>query len=133
MDELVRWAVGLLGVSVVIGHFVTRLLVDILNSHVPSSDGKWKEIPAWLRKTLIGVVERVFFTVAIAAGLSGTAVAMIGWTALKGSLYWASYRESHPSNVLIAIIGSLVSLLFAIFGAQICNGKLWGWFLKCVA
>jgi hypothetical protein len=127
MDDLIRWSVGLVGVSLVLGHFFTRALVTVLNRKIPVVAGPWKEIPTWLRKTLIGLVERTFFTVAIAVGLSGTAVAMIGWTALKGTLYWASYKEAHPANVLIALIGSLVSLLFAVLGALICNGELWNW------
>lgn len=130
MEDLIRWGVGLVGVSLVLGHFVTRALTTVLNRNIPVETGPWNEIPKWLRKTLIGLVERTFFTVAVAVGLSGTAVAMIGWTALKGTLYWASYKETHPANVLIALIGSLVSLLFAVLGALLCNGELWDWLLK---
>ena len=129
MDDLLHWSVGLVGVAVLLGHFATRWFVNILNRKVSTKKGPWDEIPSWLRKTLIGVVERTFFTVAIAVDLSGTAIAMIGWTALKGTLYWASYKATHPANVLIAVMGSLISLLFAIIGAQVCNGRLWNWAL----
>ena len=126
MEELIRWAVGLLGVALIAGHFLTRWFVQYLNRKIETDEenSPWSKIPSWLRKTLIGFVERTFFTVVIAVDLSGTAIAMIGWTALKGTLYWASFKEKYPGNVLVAIIGSLVSLLFAIIGAQICKGRL---------
>jgi len=130
MDVVVQWIVGLLVVSLLIGHVVTRAFVTFLKGLINTPDPALKleavNIPPLLRKTMVGLVERTFFTIVIAAGLTGTAVAMIAWTAIKGSLYWSHYQK-HPEHVLTAMLGSLVSLLWAVIGAFICNGKFWIW------
>jgi hypothetical protein len=142
MEEVIRWIVGLLMVSLLLGHYATRAFILVLEQRIgivdpsPPSDEvstkpgqlqSWLKIPEWLRRTMVGLVERTFFTVVIGAGLGGAAVAMILWTGLKGTLYWTAYEESHPANILVALLGNVVSLLFAVVGGCLCNGELWGW------
>ncbi len=129
LKDILLWLTGLVVVSLVGGHFTTRLFVDQLNKKVRTQDvdGPWDKVPDWLRKRTVGLVERLFFTTIIAADLSGAPVAMIAWISVKGYFYWSTFEGKYPTQVLIAVLGSLVSLWWAMVGGFICNGRLWHW------
>ena len=141
LSDLLRWTVGLVGVSLILGHFGTRAFVRYLDLRVSNEtiDGgedlegepPWAHVPEWLSGLAVGMVERVFFTTIIAVNLSGTAIAMIGWTALKGAAYWNTFGNQYRAHAFVGLLGSLISMLFSVIGAFICNGVLWCWVLGC--
>lgn len=73
----------------------------------------------------IGFVERTFFFIAVANGIGGSAVAMIGWTTFKNLSYWkAFFDESNSTTVRqfqFVIMANLVSLTFAMLGGITCK------------
>lgn len=137
LSDFLRWTVGLVGVSVILGHFGTAAFVRFLDLRIakerihrgdqPQSETPWAHVPQWLSGLTVGMVERVFFTTIIAGNLSGTAIAMIGWTALKGAAYWNAFGGEYRAHAFVGLLGSLVSMLFSVIGAFICTGVLWYW------
>jgi hypothetical protein len=83
-----------------------------------------KEIPPWLT----GVVERSFFTVLVGLDLAGIPTAMVGWLALKLATNWnhPDWKDKPDARTfaLSALLGGLVSMLFALVGGLLCAGKL---------
>ena len=94
----------------------------------PSYNGpQTRQVPRWL----IGFIERLFFTPIVAYHISGTAVAMIVWITVKMATNWNRMTRTKSSNnpwivpfALSSLLGSLVSMLFALLGGLICNGKI---------
>ncbi len=85
-------------------------------------------MPNWL----IGLSERLFFTVVVAFGVSGAAFAMIAWIMLKIVPNWELYVKHGATNKPLAwssILASLCSMFFALLGGLICRGEIWysGW------
>jgi hypothetical protein len=76
----------------------------------------------WLYSgVLTGVFERFFFTGAL--GLirgSDIVAAMIGWIAVKGQVHYQIFTQKDPeqnmSRVYLGLLGSLASLLLAVWG-----------------
>ena len=148
MDSaILRWVIGLVLVSGLLGWLVTTIflgllrqyitqknltargvmifLLDVLRGH--TTDSTARGVMPWLT----GVVERTFFTVAIGLGLSGGALAgMLIWVTFKYYVNWQRrqgrpdlldrYMEKVPG--LSGLLGSLVSLFFAFIGGCICRG-----------
>jgi hypothetical protein len=126
-NDILRWLVGLVAVAIIVGTIVSylwyALLCWLLNSE--------RKVPAWPKRPLeetgqlTGIVERVFFTVAIATGMSGTAIAMIAWITVKNLILWPGFTRNGPSaQGSVSLLTSVGSMLVAIVGAQICNGSL---------
>jgi hypothetical protein len=100
--------------------------------HLPKAD---KKAPERHVKPLIpGLLERLFFTVIIAFEVSGAAVGMVTWIALK-MLASRKYREERageegfPSGLpfeYAGLVGNLLSMLFALVGG-LCIRNLWWW------
>ena len=94
-----------------------------------------KKAPERHVKPLIpGLLERLFFTVIIAFEVSGAAVGMVTWIALK-MLASRKYREERageegfPSGLpfeYAGLVGNLLSMLFALVGG-LCIRNLWWW------
>lgn len=80
-------------------------------------------VPAWL----IGVVERTFFTLAVAYDISGAAVGMIAWITVKMVSTWNRPDRKAPSDdpeiavqlSMAALLASLLSMIFATAGGLI--------------
>lgn len=138
MENVSRWLIGLILIAGVIGTAGCRIVVFSLNQGLQywrrknkmamNAQAPWSSVPRWLSATTMGIAERLFFATAIGVGLSGTAISMVAWTALKGAAYWNAFDEDHKANVFVGLVGSLTSMLFAILAGQICNGELWHYF-----
>jgi len=124
MAGLFRWLVGF-AVSLVLGAFATRKFLKIIRGEIEYKEPEYKVVPTWI----LGLVEGTFFTFAVAFDLSGVVVGMIGWIAAKMAAHWNTKTEQTTPNIeavrFSSLLGSMVSLLFAMIGGLICSGKLW--------
>jgi len=126
-NEILRWVAGLAGVAVVLGWIVSYLWYAFLCWLL----GADRKLPLWPNRPLVetghltGIVERVFFAVAIATDLSGTATAMIGWITVKHFILWPGFTRNGPSaQGTVSLLTSIGSMLVAIVAGQICSGSL---------
>jgi hypothetical protein len=81
-------------------------------------------VPAWLT----GLVERVFFTVLVAVEVPGVPTAMIAWLGAKMAANWNRQPGDGPAvraGAVTALLGGLLSMLFAYVGGWICSGRLY--------
>ena len=78
----------------------------------------------------VGLIERLFFTIAIGANIPGTIVAMTVWIGLKMGANWLLARKDNESTdkrlerigfASTALIGGLFSMTFALVGGLICQ------------
>lgn len=127
MDPLFRWAIGM-GFSVIVGGIVTWAFLKLLRKYQrleKDPDGPSRAVPSWLT----GVVERTFFTVIVALEFPGTAVAMVAWLTLKMVTNWNRAGGSQDIKQVrlsfSALLGGLISMLFAVVGGVICRGSAW--------
>ena len=105
----------------VIASLFFRRLLRRLN--LIDSLAKGLTVPAWL----IGVVERTFFTLAVAYDISGSAVGMVAWITVKMVSSWNRPDRKAPSDdpetavqlSMAALLASLVSMIFATAGGLI--------------
>jgi hypothetical protein len=122
------WITGLT-ISLVIGGLATWLFLWLLRKWICSSErlrlseGS-KSVPAWLT----GVLERLFFTILVGLNVSGAPAAMVGWLALKLATNWnhPDWKDKPDARTFAfsALLGGLVSMLFALIGGLICAGTL---------
>jgi hypothetical protein len=125
LEILLRWTAGFL-VSLAIGGLVTGWFLGRLRSYLNIAKPAGRDVPNWL----IGLSERLFFTVLIAFDISGTAIAMIAWITVKVIPNWELYVKHGTSNkplVWSSLLASLCSLFFALIGGLICRGDIWYW------
>ena len=124
-----RWFAGL-AFSIVIGHFAVdyglRLLRLYLTGHETLAEQltpQERGVPA----PLIGVIERLFFTIAVAYDVSGTVTAMIGWCAAKMVTNWSTEDAKKwipfPGT---SLFGSFASMLFALAGGLLIRAPSLG-------
>lgn len=119
-----NWILGL-GFSLVVGHFAVDYFLRELRKYMqlgdrPALPGGMIRVPPWLT----GGLERLFFTLLVAFGVSGTSTAMIGWLALKMVTNW-NRRESEDdvkerSFAFSALVAGLLSMFLALLGGLIC-------------
>jgi hypothetical protein len=123
---IVRWCIGVVGVSVVAGVPLSYLWYAIL-CWIMGIVRKLPFIPRIpLKETgvLTGAVERVFFTISVAMDLSGTAIAMVAWVAAKNSILWPGFtKEGNSAQGTVSLLTSIGSMLIALLGAAVCKGK----------
>ena len=126
MADLIRWAVGLF-VSLGVGHVAVAIFLRVLRRRLGLGDKPRTHdiavarVPPWLT----GMIERLFFSVLIGAGVSGVPTAMIGWLALKFATNWnhPGWKEVSTSRTFAfsALLGGLLSMLFRVLGGFICG------------
>lgn len=121
MDILIRWIVGLL-ISIVVGHFVTIWTLRGLRRTFKYQPPSYRVIPPWIN----GVVERLFFTVVVAFDFSAVTVGMVAWIAAKMAAHWNTKQQIENIEAIrfSALMAGLVSMLFAVIGGLICQGKI---------
>ena len=122
-----NWILGLI-FSTIGGFLGTFLFLCTLKKAISLPDKpnpEKKRVPAWLT----GVVERLFFSLLIGLNIAGTPPAMVGWIALKLATNWNSDEWKNLSRrrafAFSALLAGLISMVFAIIGGSICQGKLW--------
>ena len=108
------WVYGYFFIALLCGH----LFAGLVYFFAAVEDQQWSSV-------LTGLVERTFFFVAVANGVGGAAVAMIGWITLKNLSYWQSFfDEDEAVNVRyfhFVVLASLTSSLFALLGGVYCS------------
>ena len=66
----------------------------------------------------------MFFTIAIALGMGGTAIAMVAWITVKNTILWPNFaRNGDQSQHVVSLLASFGSMLIAVVPAQVCVGK----------
>lgn len=120
---LARWLIGLT-VALPLGAVVTDWFLKRLRAQLGISRPAGRDVP----HSMVGLAERLFFTVVIAFDVSGAAIAMIGWIAVKLLPNWELYVRHGATNKPLAfssLLGSLCSMFFALLGGLICRGAIW--------
>ena len=123
--EALRWSVGLL-VSLVFGGIVTLYYARRVMKLIGDEDPSYRLfIPL-----SIGVVENLFFTIGVAFNLSGVMIGMVAWMGAKMAAHWGKESPEHQvTNIVtvrfLVLVGTMISLLFAMIGGLICAGRLW--------
>ena len=129
MDKvLFRWLIGLVLVSTVLGAFISYLWYWTLAklNGVKREDITSRKTVLTENGVITGIVERVFFTVAIATGMSSITIGMVAWTALKSQTLWAAFMKNKEWDcVSVSILASLGSMIIAIVAGKICSGAIW--------
>ncbi len=127
-SNVVRWIAGLVGVDVILGYFLSYAWYALL-CKLLSTEQKFSLCPKLpLKETghLTGIVERVFFTTAIATGIGAAAVAMMVWITVKHYILWPGFTGQRSTKEgTVSLLSSMGSMLLAILGAEVCKGSLW--------
>ena len=123
--EALRWPVVLL-VSLVFGGIVTLYYARRVKKLIGDEDPNYRI----LIPLSIGVVESLFFTIGVAFNLSGVMIGMVAWMGAKMAAHWGKESQEHQvSNIVtvrfLVLVGTMLSLLFAMIGGLICAGRLW--------
>ena len=133
-----HWIIGLI-VSLVLGYWVTDSVLDYLREgrRLESDQPKGPK-PEEAKVPLIGggkvgLIERTFFTLVVAFDMGGVITAMMAWVAAKMVVNWKrgiQYEETmskkeHWMLERSALLGSMVSMIFALVGGLICRGQFW--------
>lgn len=130
---LLRWIMGLF-FSLEIGSVVTPLALKEIKTYAEYLFRKkdyrlllTTKIPDF--PWLVGLFERLFFTLIVAFNVNGTAIAIIGWITVKTyTTHWfeRDWDKVTPSklDVYISLMASMVSMMFALIGGLICNKNI---------
>ena len=137
MDIFLRWFFGLGIFAIGIGWLFTFIFLKVLRTHIMLKADQRKEAdtykenltPLDVHSWLIGFTERTFFTILVAFNMSATAVAMIAWVTLKMLCNWNILLRERGNITLrslawSALLGNMVSMLFALIGGLICRGSI---------
>lgn len=116
MEFVIVWILGLV-FSCGIGHFAVGWFLNWLRERADLSS---KFIPGVPPPWLTGILERGFFTIAVAVDASDALTAMMAWLALKLAANWQA-RVSWEDNKRIlymftALLAGFMSMLFAFLG-----------------
>ena len=146
MEILSRWVIGFV-FSLFIGHLLTKKFVNDLRSYIKFDmsgiNVSKRGIPTWV----MGTLERLFFTILIGFYVPAAGAAIMGWLTIKMLTNWnrINVRYGDPATgavvdrikikeeanlrtyALSGLLGSLMSMLFALIGGLICKGAIWWW------
>ena len=137
MELFTRWFFGLGVFALSLGWLCTYLFLKGIRGYIETKAVKRNEteiyneimspldVPSWL----IGLTERTFFVILVAFNLSATAIAMIAWLTVK-MLYNSNILSDDKKNITVrslkfsALLGNILSMLFALIGGLICRGSI---------
>lgn len=124
-----RWVSGL-AFSLVLGQFATwAFLATIRRASGLGSKPGSENLPKRLAPWLTGTVERLVFTIFVAAYPSAALGPMVGWLALKLATNWNHPHWKEDPQIrtwaMSALLAGLVSMLFAFVGGQIAAGRIY--------
>jgi len=146
------WIFGLF-VSLVIGHVLTAFSLVHLRKYLERREDEFKEFTRGQKfdfyvgiefyppidpserqvpPLITGTAERLFFTLIVAFGVSGAAVAMVAWIALKllasrTDRIKRAMEEGAATPLAFefaGLLGNLSSMFFALVGGLICRVAL---------
>ncbi len=135
IDHWQTWVCAL-AFSLVLGHVIVRYGLRILRwyTNVDKSERKQALKEAGVSgvpPSLIGTIERLIFTIAIAYNLPGTIVAMMAWLGVKMLAHYQRFtgeseREQFRSSSLhfSALLAGAVSMLFAMIAGLAIRERL---------
>lgn len=121
-------------VSLVLGTIFAPLFqwgyVRIQRRHAPDIEYRFIDVSA----VIVGLLERLFFTLAVAYEVSGAVIAMIAWLTVKllthrNSPLWNTRgleneeRKALMYGAYAALIAGFVSMSFALVGGLVWAGK----------
>ena len=116
---LERWALGLVVVSLGSGHFIIEYGLRLLRQYIVKQKSLGQlGIPA----PVVGAVERLFFTPAVAYYGGWAVAAMIPWIVFKMKITWGEVNRPLLPYPTTSLLGSLLSMFFALVGGLICRG-----------
>ena len=119
--DIVTWSIGL-AVSLVLGWPITEgFLYGLRKARGFEKPAEEKSVPPWLT----GIIERLFFTIAVAYNVGGSITAMILWIAIKLGANWGpddGRASAFRFRIVSGALGGLVSMLFALVGGLIAGG-----------
>ena len=137
MEPFARWFFGLGVFALGIGWLCTSIFLKGMRSYIETKALRRNEteiynemitpldVPSWL----IGLTERTFFVILVAFELSAAAIALIGWLTVN-MLYNCNILLFEKQNITVrslafsALLGNLISMLFALIGGLICGGRI---------
>jgi hypothetical protein len=129
LNIVLFWAFGL-SFSIGVGYIVIPYILDYLRNAI-FNEYHEVAIPYYpFLNPLMGVVERLFFTIIVACEISGTAVAMVSWILVKMVTNWHKITDESDNKVikrglsLVSLIGGMISMLFALLGGLIIRGGI---------
>jgi hypothetical protein len=128
------WIVGLPFVSLIVGSIVCWLASKKLRLFIFETakargwhyDKEDTEIIPFY-PFLIGVLERLFFTLLVAFGGTAVAPAIVLWMIVKMTTGWNRITKTGTFYRMLAFTGlmvSLISMLFAVLGGLVANGSI---------
>lgn len=118
------WSWTLISISV--GYILCEAIVKLL-ALILKYERDIDPLPSWLSGALVGVIERLFFTIAISfSGVGPIVTGMIVWVTLKGQTHYNVFTSDegkmNRKAAYTALIASIISMTIAmICGAQIYN------------
>jgi hypothetical protein len=133
MSRVIGWWILGYAFSLGFGHLAVGPIVDWLRKCAFSKVREEDEPPTpivleklYVSPKIIGLIERLFFTLLVAFDVSGTAIAMMGWITLKMGADWHIILKENASKAdrslaVVSILGGIVSMLFAAVGGLICK------------
>ena len=118
-----------LAISLGLGSILTPKFLDWLRQNLLSAiDAEYHVESFGALDWLVGVIERLFFTIIVGFDVSGAAVAMVSWILVKMATNWHRIIESGDNRqrglALCSMMGSMVSLFFALVGGLIIRAGM---------
>jgi len=108
--------------SLICGHFITNISLELIRLKWAPYKDEYHNIG--IPAEVIGLIERLFFTILVASNVNGTAIAMIAWITLKITPKLHYFKgpkgESISHEKLMAIfatfLAGMISMLCATIG-----------------
>lgn len=130
LEPIVQFVIGFGVFSILIGHYITRYFSNRIDYYIRSETEKdiREEHKIGYRniKSLVGFIERSFFSISVAYNVSGVVIGIILWITVKMFTRADGIKEVIDTPVKISNLSeSLVSMIFALLGGLIWRGSIW--------